>query len=435
MKAFWLALLCCMALAVTGPRTVSAVPLDSLFTYQGQLNQNGSPVSGIAHFRFSLWNAASGGSRILSAYQIVPNVLVTGGIFSVQLNGGNRFNGDARWLLVEVCSDGTCSSTTPLSPRQPITASPYALQSLQSLQTTNLVRLSGGVGVQINAGSATNTGLYANTKDAHDLVIGSFLDGGTAHGFISTGYYNGDRKVSIGRRSSLDNATAVFEPVLTVVSNTTNVGIGTTAPTAKLDVRGDIAMDAGRNPRLYTGTGALATHRYVEVIHTSDDYTASGVKAGGVLVSDTYSYANPGRSDLIVKGNVGVGTASPTAKLEVRGDIRMGSGGTELAASGSENLRIIRGTINGCGTGTIVYGSGFTLEAGCAANFTRRITFNTPFLSPPTVTANSTDCVGCNTRFCQIVSVTTTEVRIQEYTRSDGGYSGGPIQFIAIGPR
>ena len=40
------------------------------------------------------------------------------------------------------------------------------------------------------------------------------------------------------------------------------------------------------------------------------------------MVADSYAYANPGKNDLIVKGNVGIGTATPGAKLDVNGTIR-----------------------------------------------------------------------------------------------------------------
>ena len=37
------------------------------------------------------------------------------------------------------------------------------------------------------------------------------------------------------------------------------------------------------------------------------------------MVADSYGFANPGKNDLIVKGNVGIGTATPTvAKLVVQ---------------------------------------------------------------------------------------------------------------------
>ena len=83
-----------------------------------------------------------------------------------------------------------------------------------------------------------------------------------------------------------------------------------------------------------------------------------------------------------------------TVSFGTRGDIRLGSAGDVFAAGGHENLRIVRGTINGCGTGTIQYGSGFTLEPGCAPQTTRTIFFNTPFSSPPSVTATAIGCAG-----------------------------------------
>src|SRR5690349_5420265 len=119
------------------PGVVSATPLGRAFTYQGQLSQSGVPVDGPVTLRFSLWDAAgagdppNGGTRIGNV-QTVANVAVTGGVFSVALNGGDEFGaqafgGDARWLQVEVCADSTCASSTVLGPRQAITGAPYAL--------------------------------------------------------------------------------------------------------------------------------------------------------------------------------------------------------------------------------------------------------------------------------------------------------------------
>ena len=221
MKALRLSLLCCMAFAAFAAHTVTAAPLGTGFTYQGQLNQSGSPVTGLSHFRFSLWDASAGGTQVGTS-QVVSNVLVTGGIFTVELNagaqfGGLPFDGDARWLQVEVCTNAGCSATTVLTPRQPLTGTPYAHQAIES---KFLYRPTGGVAVRIAPASATNSpGMLANTSIS-DLVLGSFLDGGVSHGFISTGYTSNTRKVSIGRASSSDLPTKVFQPLLTVVSNT-----------------------------------------------------------------------------------------------------------------------------------------------------------------------------------------------------------------------
>jgi hypothetical protein len=78
-----------------------------------------------------------------------------------------------------------------------------------------------------------------------------------------------------------------------------------------LSVRGHLTLEPGSSPSLYTGTGTSELNRYLQLVNSPDSGTASGLKVGGVLVSDTYTYANPPKNDLIVKGNVGIGTPTP----------------------------------------------------------------------------------------------------------------------------
>jgi|SRR5271165_910284 len=48
--------------------------------------------------------------------------------------------------------------------------------------------------------------------------------------------------------------------------------------------------------------------------------------------------------------NVGIGTANPTDKLEVRGNVKLGSNGEFFGTGGIENLLLIRGMVNLDGT-------------------------------------------------------------------------------------
>jgi hypothetical protein len=98
-----------------------------------------------------------------------------------------------------------------------------------------------------------------------------------------------------------------------------NVGVGTTSPSSKLDVRGNMTLESGASPVLYTGTANTDLNRYLQLINSPTAPSASGLKAGGILVSDSYAYANPGKNTLIVKGNVGINTPTPAAKLHVVG--------------------------------------------------------------------------------------------------------------------
>jgi hypothetical protein len=105
-------------------------PLGAEFTYQGHLVQSGVPVTGTADFLFSLFTDAVGGTQIAVTIG-VDNATVTDGLFNVQLNFGvAAFNGDERFLEISVRSPAGSGSYTTLTPRQPLTAVPYALYAL-----------------------------------------------------------------------------------------------------------------------------------------------------------------------------------------------------------------------------------------------------------------------------------------------------------------
>ena len=106
-------------------------PIGPGFTYQGELRDAGGPVTVNCDFEFRLWDAASAGNPIGSVVS-AGGVAVVDGRFTVQVNsagefGGNAFTGDARWLEIAVrCPAGSGSFNT-LTPRQPLSAAPYAV--------------------------------------------------------------------------------------------------------------------------------------------------------------------------------------------------------------------------------------------------------------------------------------------------------------------
>lgn len=86
-----------------------------------------------------------------------------------------------------------------------------------------------------------------------------------------------------------------------------NVGVGAAVPVSKLDVRGALTLESGGNATLYTGTAGAEQNRYLNLINSPSAPSASGLKAGGVLVSDDYGYANPSKNELVVKGKITTG--------------------------------------------------------------------------------------------------------------------------------
>jgi len=118
------------------------------FTYQGKLVDNGTPATGNYDFQFSLFDAVSGGTQ-QGTTQTVTNQLVTNGIFSVQLDFVNCagcscptcFNGAPRFLAIAVRPAGG-GAFTPLTPRQPLTSTPYAVKSMNAANATTADGLS-----------------------------------------------------------------------------------------------------------------------------------------------------------------------------------------------------------------------------------------------------------------------------------------------------
>src|SRR5271165_5781458 len=94
----------------------TAFAQGTAFTYQGRLQNNGSPASGTYNLTFSLFNASSGGGAV--AGPVVTNgVIVANGLFTVLIDfGPGVLTGAANWLEVGVEANGASSFTT-LTPR------------------------------------------------------------------------------------------------------------------------------------------------------------------------------------------------------------------------------------------------------------------------------------------------------------------------------
>jgi hypothetical protein len=107
-----------------------AAPMGTAFTYQGYLYDVNHPANDIYDFQFKLHNALVGGSQVGSDVN-TPEVDVINGYLTVELDfGTDVFDGNAVWLEIGVRPGDSNDRYTTLSPRQEVTATPYALYAL-----------------------------------------------------------------------------------------------------------------------------------------------------------------------------------------------------------------------------------------------------------------------------------------------------------------
>ena len=160
-------------------------------------------------------------------------------------------------------------------------------------------------------------------------------------------------------------------PVMWVKSSG-RIGVNTPSPDRDITVEG--AGTAYISARTTQGNrevlvGADSTGTMLSAM-SNDDLQ---LRAGG----------NVNRVTIKASGDVGVGTDGPTAKLDVRGSIRLGLSGQYYAPGGINDWAIIAGNVDS--NGAILIGAGFTVNYNpFGPNYT--ITFNAAFASPPVVT-------------------------------------------------
>lgn len=233
-----------LLLLATASFAIAQAPLGTAFTYQGKLTDDNSEANAEYDLRFLLFDAAAGGSQVGSTVTHDDWPIVDG-LFTVELDFTSAFDGNARWLEVQVRDGASGGSYTTLSPRQPLTAAPYAQYALNAPTASSHWEASGSAitnnnsgfvgvgrsnpvtsaeyfGVQAPVGAGAYGGMYLGT------------DSPTGRPFL--GYNTGTERAW----SYLDGATGDWhlynDGVRLTVRDDGNVGIGTTSPIADFTV-------------------------------------------------------------------------------------------------------------------------------------------------------------------------------------------------------
>ncbi len=136
------------------------------FNYQGNLKDGANAANGNYDFEFALFDALTAGTQ-LGATLSRPGVAVAGGTFAVKLDFGSQFPGANRFLEIHVRTAGG-GSFTVLSPRQPVSNSPYSVKALNADAATT-------AGSALNATTATTATTATNATQLGGVAASQYV--------------------------------------------------------------------------------------------------------------------------------------------------------------------------------------------------------------------------------------------------------------------
>lgn len=233
------------AAAVVSAAPALAVPLSATFTYQGQLVLNGTPVDGAADLSFQLFNAPVAGAAVGVASQHL-NQSVNDGLFTVDAvnPGASVFDGTELWVEISARVPAGGGAWVVLSPRQRVSATPYAMHSMRPWITDgNDIYFDGtfvGIGTnnparRLHVETTTGEAIYARATAAAGDNTGVLGLSDSPIGQGVTGYATSGSGLAIGVSGLTDSSSGRGVQGIATANNGTNYGIW-----------GDAQGDAGR---------------------------------------------------------------------------------------------------------------------------------------------------------------------------------------------
>jgi hypothetical protein len=256
-------------LALAGPAR-AGVPLGTAFTYQGSLKDAAVNANGPYDFRFTLFDAASGGNAMSATLDKV-DLLVADGLFTVELDFGvmTYSVAEAKWLQVEV-RQGASTGAYTLLPRQRLTAAPAALQiglplahtlnSDQTLFSIGNTGTGGGGSFTGGGGPTLNYGVEGSTWSTASQAAG-------VHGVASA---STGTTIGVSGISYSDNGTGLVGQGAATGAFITGTGENSTGVYAYGKYRGLYAENTGSGSAVVaSGQGQQKDNSTLRIMNTN----------------------------------------------------------------------------------------------------------------------------------------------------------------------
>lgn len=355
-RTLLIALLMACALAFGNFSAQAQTP--TVITYQGRLTDQNAPATGQYDLRFIVYTQDIGGAQ-QGSIATLDNVMVTDGVFTVQLDFGGTapfISSTGLFIETSIRPGASGGAYTILSPRQPLTATPYAVKAVNAesattattaTTATNATQL-GGVAaanyVQTTdtrladarspvAGSASYIQNTTNQQVAEFNISGNGAAGGTLSGGVvksQTEYLIGNDRVLgignvstfVGRHAGNPTTTGFFNSFVggeagsanTTGSNNTFVGVsaGTSNQTGGSNSFFGAGAGAGNTTggsNSFTGTSAGLTNT------TGSNNTLVGASADVTSGNLTNATAIGAGAKVATSNTVVIGTSNNAVRV------------------------------------------------------------------------------------------------------------------------
>ncbi len=346
--------------------TTAVTAQTSAFTYQGKLNVAGVPANGQFDMTFALYDTDVATTPVASNI-IVENVQVTNGIFSVELSFdfGPFTSVAGNWLEVRIRPGSETGAFTPLTPRQKINSSPYAMQSAYSVFST----------FATSATTAANSSAVGGTPAAQIIKEG---DGRLTDARVplpNSPSYIQNRSVGQTPQTAdlnINGSGRVNESLIVALDPNSTLAVGTDAPKTKLHVAGDSTV-AG-NSYVYgviSGNGAGITNlNGANIVNNS--INASALAADSFPAARDLSQAGSLRWDLLTKKITWGGSAGVAVVFDGTNVWALLANGSLIKAKASDGSLQGLYSIGGQAAGAAFDGSNIWITDP-AANVVRKI--------------------------------------------------------------
>jgi hypothetical protein len=196
--------------------------------------------------------------------------------------------------------------TNPTVPLDVVTfnSSKARLYTSSTTGVSELEVSSGGAVRGVFQSNSTSLGLRSGTTSSHSFHL----------------ITNNQNRLTIGNTGNVSIANGL------IVNGLTQLNSG-------LEVRGGVTLTEG-NQVIYTSEwDENYIHNFVRLANSTYHPTLpSGLKAGGLVVSDDFNYSNPDRNDLVVKGNVRINTPTNPQGYQLAVNGKIGAKDIKLEA-------------------------------------------------------------------------------------------------------